>query len=332
MRADRLVATLLILQTKGRVTARQLARELEVSEKTARRDLESLSAAGIPVYPQPGRGGGWQLLGGSRTDLTGLTSTEARTLFLAAGASASLTADTSSALRKLVRALPETFRADAEAAASAVVVDPTAWGSSTSVAPRPEHLDVLQHAVIERRRILLGYVDRAQSVTERPVDPLGLVSKGTVWYLVGNTAAGLRTFRVGRVRSVALTDEVVERPADFDLATAWQAVVTAMGERRTQVRATIRIDASYVGGLRAQFGADMLLAEVDGPAADGRVEVIVGGPATIVIAQHLAGWGAAIEVIEPAEVRHHLVRIGRELVDAYRPAPPPEGIVRDSAN
>src|SRR4029453_17261636 len=128
MRADRLVATLLTLQARGRVTAAQLAEELEISVATARRDLEALSSAGIPVYPQPGRGGGWQLLGGARTDLSGLTASEARALFLLAGPAAAIAPEAKSALRKLVRALPDTFRADAEAAASAVVIDPARWG------------------------------------------------------------------------------------------------------------------------------------------------------------------------------------------------------------
>lgn len=319
MRADRLVATLLILQAKGRVTARELADELEVSEKTARRDLEALAVAGVPVYSQPGRGGGWQLLGGGRTDLSGLNADEARSLFLAAGSASSATSlpvDITSALRKLVRALPETFRADAELAARAVLVDPTSWGSSDAPPP-PEHLDALQRAVLERRRIVLGYSDRTRAVTERVVHPLGLVSKGAVWYLLGDTERGMRTFRVSRVRSVTVTDDVAERPPDFDLAAAWQTVVAEVGERRINVRATIRIDASYVGGLRAQFGADMMLAEVDGPAGDGREVVIIGGPSTFAIAQHLAGWGRLIEVIEPHDVRAHLARIGRELVEVY---------------
>jgi predicted DNA-binding transcriptional regulator YafY len=316
MRADRLVATLLILQAKGKITAAELAAELEISEKTARRDLEALGQAGIPVYSRQGRGGGWQLLGGAKTDLSGLTSGEARMLFLAAGASSSLSTETASALRKLLRALPETFRADAEAAASAVVVDPTAWGSKEPPPP-PQFLDVIQRSVIERRRIVLGYVDRAQTLSERTVDPLGLVSKGSVWYFVGNTDNGLRTFRIGRVRSVTVTDEVVERPADFDLSSAWKTVVETVGERRLQVRATIRIDARYVGGLRGQFGADMMLAEVGEPAADGREEVIVGGPSVGVIAQHLSGWGGLIEVIEPPDVRDHLVRLAREVLATY---------------
>src|SRR6187431_1387483 len=117
MRADRLVATLLLMQARGQVTAAELAAELEISVATARRDLEALSTAGIPVYPQPGRGGGWALVGGSRTDLSGLSAAEAQALFLLVGPVAAESGEARTALRKLVRALPETFRADAEAAA-----------------------------------------------------------------------------------------------------------------------------------------------------------------------------------------------------------------------
>jgi predicted DNA-binding transcriptional regulator YafY len=128
MRADRLVATLLLMQTRGRVTAAELAAELEISVATARRDLEALSTAGVPVYPQPGRGGGWRLVGGARTDLSGLSSREAQALFLLAGPAAAAAPEVKSALRKLMGALPGTFRADASAAADAVLVDQTGWG------------------------------------------------------------------------------------------------------------------------------------------------------------------------------------------------------------
>src|ERR687887_2587547 len=158
MRADRLVATLLLMQARGRVTAAELAEELEVSVATARRDLEALSAAGIPVYPQAGRGGGWSLLGGARTDLSGLNATEAQALFLLLGPAASAAPDIRSALRKLVRALPGTFRADAEAAAQAIVVDPTRWSEADRA--RPELGDALQAAVIRRRKVRLGDAKR----------------------------------------------------------------------------------------------------------------------------------------------------------------------------
>ena len=155
MRADRLVAALLLLQARGRVTAAELAQELEVSVKTARRDLESLSTAGLPVYAQPGRGGGWQLLGGGRTDLSGLNAAEARALFLIAGPHTTLAPAAKSALRKLVRALPEPFRDDAAAAADAVVLDAADWGAAAPGAP--PHLDVLQRSIIERVRVRLTY-------------------------------------------------------------------------------------------------------------------------------------------------------------------------------
>ncbi|HEX5096177.1 MAG TPA: WYL domain-containing protein, partial [Acidimicrobiia bacterium] len=220
MRADRLVATLLFLQSRGQVTAAEVAAELEVSVKTARRDLEALSIAGIPVYSQPGRGGGWSLLGGARTDLSGLTAAEARTLFLVAGPSSAITPEAKAALRKLVRALPETFRAEAEKAASAVVLDPAGWGRTAP--STPPHLEVLQQAVIAGVQVRLGYSDAKGAVTERIVHPLGLVAKGTTWYLVGDTDNGRRTFRVWRVQSVELLDEPAVRPPDFDLHEAWQ--------------------------------------------------------------------------------------------------------------
>lgn len=322
--ASRLVSALLLLQARGRVTARELATELEVSEKTARRDLEALSAAGFPVYSQSGRGGGWQLLGGARTDLSGLTADEARALFLVAGTSASVTPEAKAALRKLVQALPQTFRADAEAAATAVVVDPAGWGSSAPL-PRPELLPDLERAVIERRQIELGYQDRTQKVSQRTVHPLGLVSKGDVWYLLAHTDAGSRTFRVSRIRSVIVTDLPAIRPEGFDLATVWRDVAASIGELRTQVRATIRIHQRDVWALRRQFGDDLSLSEfaASDNSPDGRIEVIVGGPSAIVIAQHLAGWGAELEVIEPAEVRAELLRVGRELIAQYGPADRP---------
>src|SRR5687768_16830943 len=124
MRADRLVATLLLLQQRGQVTAAEVAEELEVSERTARRDLEALGLAGIPIYSVQGRGGGWRLAGGGKTDLSGLTAAEARALFLVMGPSSAATPEVRAALRKLVRALPESFRSAAEAAATSVIVEP----------------------------------------------------------------------------------------------------------------------------------------------------------------------------------------------------------------
>ncbi|HEX3564563.1 MAG TPA: YafY family protein [Acidimicrobiales bacterium] len=315
MRADRLVACLLILQAKGRVTALELAEELEISERTARRDLEALAIAGLPVYSQPGRGGGWSLLGGARTDLTGLTAAESRTLFLVAGPSSSATPEVKAALRKLVQALPETFRADAESAASAVVLDPTSWGYDS--APPQAHLNVLQQATVDGFQVRLGYTARDRNESERMVHPLGLVAKRSVWYLVAGTDAGMRTFRLSRIRSVVVTDRPVERPEGFDLAEAWKSVVDEVDQRRSAGQASpvvARADPDLVPLLRMVVGSRLTVGDV---TPDGRVEVEVVGDSVESTAGELAGFGARIEVLEPRAVRDRLALLGAELSRCY---------------
>lgn len=314
MRADRLVAALLLMQARGRVTAAELAGELEVSVATARRDLEALSAAGIPVYPQPGRGGGWSLVGGARTDLSGLSATEAQALFLLVGPAAADSDEAKAALRKLVRALPQTFRADAEAAATATMIDPTRWGERDR--HRPELVDRLQAAVVRRRKVRLTYAGRTRAQSERLVDPWGLVDKDDVWYLLAGTERGQRTFRVDRIVEAEPTDQPAERPDDFTLATAWQQVVGEVEQRRSRTWATVLIEARFVPVLRDQFGRH---CHPDGELDDGRVRVRLAAPTPLDIARHLAGWGAMIEVVESPAVQAELARIGAELTGRYAP-------------
>ncbi|MDP9073913.1 MAG: WYL domain-containing protein [Actinomycetota bacterium] len=316
MRADRLVATLLILQARGRVTAGEVAEQLEVSERTARRDLEALGMAGIPVYSQQGRGGGWSLLGGARTDLSGLTAAEARALFLVTGPSSAATPEVKAALRKLVRALPESFRAEAEAAATAVVVDPASWGRG-GAGPPPEHLEPLQHAVVTGVQVRLGYAGRDRPAGERIVHPLGLVAKNSVWYLVGDTDAGLRTFRVSRVTSVTLTAEPVRRPDGFDLAEAWRSIAATVDERRASFRISLLVDPRLVPVLRHMFGATVRIGRRLG---DGRVELDVGGRSAEAVAAEVAGFGTSVEVTAPVEGRRFLARLGADLASQYRDA------------
>ncbi|GAA3448039.1 helix-turn-helix transcriptional regulator [Planomonospora venezuelensis] len=312
MRADRLVAALLLMQARGRMTAADLAEELEVSVATARRDLEALSSAGIPVYPQAGRGGGWSLLGGARTDLTGLTAPEARALFLLLGPAASAAPEARSALRKLLRALPGTFRADAEAAAEAVVVDPARWGERDR--ERPEPVETLQTAVVRRRKVDLVYDGRTRERTRRLVDPWGLVDKDDVWYLLAGTEDGQRTFRVDRIAEATVTDLPAERPADFELPEAWRRVVDEVEQRRSLASATVLAQAGHLRILRDQFGRH---CAVEDTLADGRVRVRLAAPTPLDIARHLAGWGALVEVEAPSPVRAELARLGAELTGRY---------------
>lgn len=314
MRADRLVAALLVLQARGRVTAAELAAELEVSVATARRDLEALSAAGVPVYPQPGRGGGWSLLGGARTDLTGLTAGEARALFALVGRPAGVAPAARSALRKLVQALPGPFRDEAEAASRAVVVDPAGWGDRDR--PRPPLVDVLQEAVVRRRRVRLDYAGRGRDPSRRLVDPWGLADKDGVWYLVAGTDRGRRTFRLDRVVAAEVTADAATRPAGARLDGLWREAVDEVEERRSRVSATVLAPAWLVPVLADRFGRH---CHVEEPAGPGTTRLRVAAHTATGLAEQLAGFGGSVEVTGPPEVRAELGRIGAELASRYGP-------------
>ncbi len=313
MRADRLVAILMLLQTRGKVTAREVAAELEVSERTARRDLDALGAAGVPVYSVQGRDGGWRLAGGGTTDLTGLTAAEAQALFLLAGPQAT-TPELRAALRKLVRAMPEPFRERVAAAATAVVHDPAGWGGRTAQIRRPVWLDAIELAVIDARQIVIGYRDRAGNRTERRVHPLGLATKGSSWYLVGDTDAGLRTFRVDRVSELEVTDEPAVRPPGFVLSDAWQMVTDRVELVRQPESARVLVPPAYMPWVRYVFGQRLRV----GPAGhDARVEVEVRGANVDAIARDLAGFGAMVEVVDPPALRSRLRALGDDLRNLY---------------
>ncbi|WP_329192917.1 MULTISPECIES: helix-turn-helix transcriptional regulator [unclassified Streptomyces] len=314
MRADRLVATLLFLQERGRVTVCEVAAELEVSERTARRDLEALAASGIPVYSQRGRGGGWSLVGGARTNLTGLTAAEIRALFLLTGPLAA-TPELRTTLRKLVRALPPALRSGAEAAARAGITDATDW-SRNAATSQSGHRSLLQSAVVEGERVLLGYAGVGKPPGVRVVDPLGLVAKAGADYLVAGTESGLRTFRLSRVTSVEPTGEPVVRPPDFDLASVWRERAEVIEGSMFAVTARARVAPEALARLQRVLRGRVTVGE---PLDDGWTEVRIDGPAHRALAAQLAGFGALVEVLDPPELRRTLARIGAELTALYDP-------------
>ena len=314
MRADRLVATLLVLQARGRITAAELAEELEMSVATARRDLEALAMAGIPVYSQPGRNGG--VVAARRRPHRPQRPHRGRGAHAVPGGRTVLGGDAARPrppCASWCRRCPETFRAEAEAAASAVVLDPAGWGATAPPAPATStSCSGRSSAGVQVR---LGYADREGNESERTVHPLGLVEKSSVWYLVADTADGMRTFRVGRVRSVELTDEPVVKPEGFDLAEAWQSVVDAMDERATRSRPSCTPTRAAWGGCgdgsATRFRAVRTLP-------DGRVEVEIGA------------WSPESPGPRPGDLREphrggrtaggprHVRAIGAELVARYR--------------
>ena len=234
MRADRLISILLLLQMHARLTARHLAKRLEVSERTIHRDMEALGTAGVPVVADRGVGGGWRLMEGYRANVSGLTETEVQALFVTRPSRllADLHLDKASdgALVKLLSVLPAVNRHGAELARQRIHIDVAGWNRSRDPVP---HLPALQHAVWSDRRLRMLY-DRDGCATERLVDPLGLVAKGSVWYLVGRVASSsvllpacgekvpegrmrgegdVRSYRVSRIRDVAILVQSSARPS-----------------------------------------------------------------------------------------------------------------------
>jgi predicted DNA-binding transcriptional regulator YafY len=242
VKSHRLRSILLLLQTRGRVPAHELAARFEVSVRTIYRDVESLSASGVPVYAERGRHGGIELLAGFRTDVTGLTADESRALFVLAaqGAHAALGLDSAlgSAPRKVMAALPAPHRPAAEATSRRILVDATRWKGGPE---RSVDLAALQDAVFADRRLRLRYRHSGERATRTyTVDPYGLVVKAGVWYLVADRRGRPRLFRADRVHSAALLDDPVKRRPGVELADDWKALRRQVEERADGIDVTVR--------------------------------------------------------------------------------------------
>ena len=323
MRADRLLSLLMVLQIKGRATAQELAERLEVSERTIYRDIEALSVAGVPVYAERGPGGGCMLAEGYRTNLTGLNEDEVRTLFTPGatavladlGASKALEA----ALLKLLAALPSTHRENVERTRQRLYMDTVAWYHSNEPVP---FLQVLQDAVWRDRKILLTYRKSNSEMTERVVDPLGLVAKAGIWYMVAVSHGDLRVFRVSRVRDVVLLDEPCERPENFDLEHFW-AHWSIEFQELTKVplyTATVRVSPVLVPVLPQLRGEHMhrLIESAPPPDAEGWITI----PLEFGSFEHARGYilsfGPMVEVLEPQELREGVKQFALGIVEFYR--------------
>ncbi|WP_326711052.1 YafY family transcriptional regulator [Streptomyces sp. NBC_01474] len=319
MKSDRLLSILLLLQTRGRVAAPELAERLEVSVRTIYRDIEALSASGVPVYAERGRHGGIALLPGYRTDVTGLTADESRALFILAaqGAHSALGLDSAfrSALRKVMAALPEPHRPAAELTSRRILVEASRWRGG----PMPAvDLGVLQEAVLTERRLRLRY---RHSGTDTPraytVDPYGLVSKAGVWYLVADRRAEPQLFRADRVREATLTDAPVRRRQGVQLADVWAVLKRQVEDRPGAVEATARVRRTHLD-LFLRLCGNALTAP---PDDDGRSEWITVrlGYGEVREVRSLLSFADNVEVAGPPEIREELARCAAAITGVYGP-------------
>ncbi|GLY50046.1 YafY family protein [Lentzea sp. NBRC 102530] len=320
MRASRLVSLLLLLQTKGRMTASALASELEVSVRTIYRDVESLHAAGVPLYGDAGPTGGYQLLDGYRTRLTGLTEQEAESLFLAglpgAAADLGLGDAVAAAQLKLMAALPSPMRDRASRMATRFHLDAPSWYYDSERSPL---LEVVADAVWRERTIEVGYRRwRAPEDVTRTLRPLGLVLKAGRWYLVAQgSSARISTYRVAQIQSVEVL-EPFDRPAGFDLAAHWAASLEEFQARQHTGTAVVRLSArgwevfdSHVLPVVAKAAAESVVEDGGGFRVTIPIESVAHATGM------LLRLGGEVEVLEPAELREQVTAAVRRLAELY---------------
>ncbi len=324
MRSSRLVATLMLLQARPLVTARELAGELEVSLRTVYRDVEALASAGIPVYAEQGRAGGYRLVDGYRTRLTGLTEDEALSLFVVGlpgpAADLGLGAEAASAERKLLAALGPEQRVRAGRLRDRFSLDTSTWYHP---AEQPPALAALATAVLEDRVVDIAYRRwEAPREVERRLAPYGLVLKNGTWYLVASPAdphdGSVRTYRVSNVLRLAATEDRFERPADFRLTDFWREHLDAFDRRRLSRIAVVRLSPGLVRSL-PDLSEAALRRAADGVLAgdDGWTTVDLPIEHDEQAARQLLPYAAEVEVVSPASLRDLLVERARALLTLY---------------
>ncbi len=302
MRADRLLSALLLLQSRGRMSGRELADELEVSQRTVHRDMEALSAAGIPIYALRGAQGGWQLDEHWRTSVPGLDESELRALLMAQPrilGDPKLIAAAERALGKLTASLPAALREQAAAIRQRFHVDTTAWHGSTD---RLTMLPIVQEAVSRDRKLAFFYKKSGEAPTRRVVDPLGLDAKGSSWYLVAQTPRGLRTFRVSRMDEAKMLDSPCKRPPNFDLGAHWKSSTAEFQENWPRYETILNLDPSAAAEIKL-WRITASLSSHEKADSTGwtklRVRFESIGEAQFVV----LGFGPRVEVVEPHDLR-----------------------------
>ncbi|MFB7832557.1 helix-turn-helix transcriptional regulator [Streptomyces sp. NPDC056056] len=318
MRAARLIKMVLLFQSRPSMTAAELAAELEVSERTITRDALALSEAGVPVYADRGRAGGYRLVGGYRTRLTGLARGEAEALFLSGlpGALRDMgLEDAASAARlKVSAALLPSLRDAPDSVAQRFLLDAPGWYQEPET---PELLPPIAEAVWDDRMVAARY-RRGDREVERELAPYGLVLKAGVWYLCARSGTAFRTYRVDRFASVALTVEHFERDEGFDLSAFWAERAAEFA--RSILRAEIVVRLTEAGARRLPYVTDRGAAEEALAAAvaeDGGIRVVLPVESEEVAFSQLLTLGPEAEVLAPASLRERFGAAARAMASRY---------------
>ena len=321
MRADRLLTLLMLLQTQGKMTAAELADRLEVSTRTVYRDMDALSAAGIPVYAERGPGGGCVLMDSYRTTLTGLKEEEVKALFAmtVSGLLADLGVAQASrqARLKVLASLPPHLQEDAISIQARLHLDPAGWFHPAEPVP---YLPLVQEAVWQARRLRMAYRMSDGAWIRLLLEPYGLVAKAGVWYMVACSGGAMRVYRVSRIQEAALAEGAFARQVDFNLAAFWQAWRTRFEERLTGYEVSVWVRSGAAPQLVQAFGEGMvaLLANAELPAGGGEAVISLTFASAEEACRELMGLGTAVEVLSPAALRMQMRRQALALAALYR--------------
>lgn len=313
MKADRLVALLLLLQSRRQCTARDLAAQLEVSERTIYRDVDALGAAGVPVYAERGSAGGIVLADGYRRALTSLRDEEVHALFVSGASSLAdlgLERGLALALEKLRGGLADVHRRAADKSRSRIYLDQRRWNQPE---PPRELLGTLRRSVWDDRRLRVRYEDRSRKPTTRDVDPLGLVSKAGVWYLVARSDGELRSFRVDRIRDAQELSERFERPDDFDLERHWRESSARFAESSRSADCVVTLRALNDALERVGYYWPV---EVLSPGK-GESLVRVTFPGREVAMFQSIAWADVATLVEPEELRREIAARAKRALERY---------------
>jgi len=316
MRADRLLTLILLLQTHGKLTAKELAERLGVSRRTILRDINALSFSGIPVYSTGGHGGGIALVESYRTTLTGLNKLEVQSLFVThnqhALADVGLGSAAEQLLMKLLATLPDAQHSTADHIRQRLMIDPTWWWHDNSLSPFWEDL---QKAVYEDRLIETTYQNFDGDVTQRVLAPYSLICKSSLWYLLAEREDELRTYRVSRFQSLRLLDQSFSRRPDFDLPVYWQAHTRSFDETLTEYRCTLRIHPERMAFV--QWLMPGRWQQIAGQDDQGWLTISLSFDSDLLAKMLVFGLAGFVEVLAPPELEQAVLAQARDLLKSY---------------
>jgi len=316
MRADRLLSILLLLQVHQRMTARELASRLEVSQRTIHRDMDALGTAGIPIIAERGASGGWGLMEEYRTNLTGLNEAEIQALFLSQSGplltDLGLQKASEGASLKMLAALPEMRRRAAEFARQRIHIDASSWHPTQQ---NVTQLPILQEAIWLERKLRITY-PRGDGHVERVVDPLGLVAKGSTWYLVACVEGQERNYRVSRIQAASILDQPCVRPPDFDLARAWSRSAALFTANLPCYPVTIRVAAEVVPHIH-QTNRQSRIEQIEPADSKGWSTLRLQFDTEAEACGYILSCGTQVEILEPLSLREQIIELARSILAHY---------------